>query len=453
VTTRPPDDLVGPAGVCVLEVDAVLARLRDAEQVPLHGFDLIVADECGSGAVTEAFDAIAVGLTSTPDGETTALFGDAVFSYDYDRAVREGLLVPHTVLRVASGASVACNEGAEVSGDITAPDANRRILNFVKQRAEEHRLRFGLHPKTLVFARDDAHADQLVIDAAPVFGRGDDFVVKITGTTDDARDRLRQFRDNPVPGIAVSDGLLAAGVDIPDLEFVVVLRPVDTPLEYAQMLGRGTRLGGKRVGKTRFTVFDCFDGGLSDAFGGVLRHEVDGAASAVDASPGSGYEPTEYLTEFSRWVRAQVGEVAALESLLVHPENWRPEAVITLRDALVTGGHFTEAALADAYGKPDADIISMVKHAASRRFPLLTAQERAAATRQAVIADRALNAEQAAWIARIEFHLAKELAIDREDFLLDRTLVYHGGWATADATFGWQLDALLVELNRAFAGA
>jgi type I restriction enzyme R subunit len=118
----------------------------------------------------------------------------------------------------------------------------------------------------LFFAVNDlphtSHADQLVDLARDVFGNGDAFVEKITGRVDRPLQRIREFRNRPYPGVAVTVDLLTTGVDIPDLEFIVFLRPVKSRILFEQMLGRGTRKGERFTDKDHFTVFDCFDGTL-----------------------------------------------------------------------------------------------------------------------------------------------------------------------------------------------
>src|SRR5207245_4417672 len=93
------------------------------------------------------------------------------------------------------------------------------------------------------------------------FERGEAFAQKITGRVDRPLQRIREFRNRPTPGIAVTVDLLTTGVDIPDLEFIVLLRPVKSRILFEQMLGRGTRKG-DTIHKSHFTAFDCFDGTL-----------------------------------------------------------------------------------------------------------------------------------------------------------------------------------------------
>lgn len=288
----------------------------DADQlsVPIHAFDLIIADECHRGYsrkeeaiwrdTLDHFDAIKVGLTATPAAHTVAYFGDPVYRYTYKQAVDDGYLVDFDVVRVRSDVrieGVTLKEGErievvdtevgttknidyledEVSYDasaieakITAPDSNRKIVEELKQHVEAHEAEFGRFPKILIFAANDlphtSHANQLVSLCREVFGRGDSFVAKITGAKDVDRplQRIKEFRNRPEPKIVVTVDLLTTGVDVPSIEFIVFLRPVKSRILFEQMLGRGTRLCTEFEGpaKSHFVVFDCFDGSLIDSF-------------------------------------------------------------------------------------------------------------------------------------------------------------------------------------------
>jgi type I restriction enzyme R subunit len=283
----------------------------DAEQldIPIHAFDVVIADECHRGyssaevstwrKTLDHFDAIKIGLTATPAAHTKAYFNDVVFRYEYERAVREGYLVDYDVVTVRSDVrinGVFLSEGEQVGiidpttgaedldllederqfdtsdleQKITAPVSNRKILEELKGYALEHEQKYGRFPKTLIFAHNDlphtSHSDQLVSIARDVFGRGDSFVQKITGRVDRPLQRIREFRNRPEPGIVVSVDMLTTGVDIPDLEYIVFLRPVKSRILFEQMLGRGTRKGERYPDKSHFTVFDCFDGTLLEYF-------------------------------------------------------------------------------------------------------------------------------------------------------------------------------------------
>jgi type I restriction enzyme R subunit len=291
----------------------------DAEKldIPIHTFDVIIADECHRGYTAaelsvwrktlDHFDAIKVGLTATPAAHTKAYFNDVVYRYEYERAVREGYLVDFDVVTIKSDVRMSglfLKEGDEVraidpeSGleqldrlederqfesteierKVTAPESNRRIIEELKKYTDEHEAKYGRFPKTLVFACNDlphtSHADQLVNLARDIFGRGDSFVQKITGGVDRPLQRIREFRNRPSPGIVVSVDMLTTGVDIPALEFLVFLRPVKSRILWEQMLGRGTRKC-LDINKSHFTVFDCFDGSLIEYFRNASAFTVE----------------------------------------------------------------------------------------------------------------------------------------------------------------------------------
>jgi type I restriction enzyme R subunit len=277
----------------------------DRLDIPIHAFDVVIADECHRGYTAQEqsvwrntldhFDAIKIGLTATPAAHTTSYFRHLVYRYDYGDAVRDGYLVDYDVVAVRSDVrmnGIFLREGEQVervdpdSGatqldllederqfetsdielKVTAPDSNRRIIDELKRYALAHEEEHGRFPKTLIFAANDlphtSHADQLVAICREEFGRGDAFVQKITGRVDRPLQRIREFRNRREPGIAVTVDLLSTGVDIPDLEYIVLLRPIKSRILFEQMLGRGTRKGFNARDKSHFTVFDCFDGTL-----------------------------------------------------------------------------------------------------------------------------------------------------------------------------------------------
>jgi type I restriction enzyme R subunit len=289
--------------------------------IPIHAFDLMVADECHRGYTSaelsiwrntlDHFDAIKVGLTATPAAHTKAYFTDVVYRYEYERAVREGYLVDFDAVSIKSNvrmSGVFLREGeqvglidpetgserldllederqfdtTEIERKVTSPDSNRKIIEEVKKYALEHEQRTGRFPKTLIFAANDlahtSHADQLVGICRDAFGRGDSFVQKITGspTVDRPLQRIREFRNRPNPAVVVTVDMLSTGVDIPALEFIVFLRPIKSRILWEQMLGRGTRLcTDLRPPKSHFTVFDCFDGTLLEYFRKVSAFTVE----------------------------------------------------------------------------------------------------------------------------------------------------------------------------------
>ena len=284
---------------------------EDAEQmnIPIHAFDLIIADECHRGYTAaeqsiwrktlDHFDAIKIGLTATPAAHTMAYFREIIYQYDYGKAVGEGYLVDYDAVAIESdvrmngiflqpGEQVGVIDASkgtqafdtmederqfdteDVERRITSPDSNRKILQEIRKYAEEHEKRFNRFPKILIFAVNDlahtSHADQLVDLARDIFGKGDSFVQKITGKVDRPLQHIREFRNRQMPAIVVTVDMLSTGVDIPDLEFIVFLRPVKSRILFEQMLGRGTRKGERCPDKSHFVVFDCFGGTLLEYF-------------------------------------------------------------------------------------------------------------------------------------------------------------------------------------------
>lgn len=285
---------------------------EDAQTVdiPIHAFDVIIADECHRGYTLQEeqvwrstlnhFDAMKLGLTATPAKHTTAIFGSPVFTYGMQQAIDDGWLVDFDQVNVDSQVrllGIPVQEGeqivsvnrdtgeqvvdeaaathqfapADTESAITAPDSNRKIVAEVASYALAHEREHGRFPKILFFAVNDlpfvSHADALVKICREVFARGDEFVQKITGskTVDRPLQRIREFRNREKPMVAVTVDLLSTGVDIPDLEFIVFLRPVQSPILWTQMIGRGTRKS-PNFKKDRFLVFDCFNGTLVDRF-------------------------------------------------------------------------------------------------------------------------------------------------------------------------------------------
>jgi len=282
----------------------------DKIDIPIHAFDLIVADECHRGYTSketsawrkaiEYFDAIKIGLTATPAPHSLSMFKEVVYRYTTDEAIDDGFLVDYEAAKISSGVKmngVFLHEGenvgvvddltgsvvydeledereypsSEIENKITVPDTNYKIIRELKKYTEKHEEETGHFPKTLIFAVNDlrhtSHADQVVRICREVFERGDSFVEKITGSpsVDRPLQRIREFRNRPEPKIVVTVDMLSTGVDIPALEFIVFMRPVKSRILWTQMLGRGTRLC-PDINKTHFTIFDCFDGTLIEYF-------------------------------------------------------------------------------------------------------------------------------------------------------------------------------------------
>jgi len=287
--------------------------------IPIHAFDIIIADECHRGytaketaiwrSVLEHFDAIKIGLTATPAPHTLSLFEIVIYRYTTEQANQDGYLVDYEPIRIKSNVRlkgvflqkgehvgiIDTETGEEIYDElederefptedieikITAPDSNRKIIKEIAKYAYQHEEETGRFPKILIFAVNDlqhtSHADQIVQICREEFGQGDDFVQKITGNpnVDRPLQRIREFRNRPKPKVAVTVDMLSTGVDIPSIEFIVFLRPVKSRILWVQMLGRGTRLC-PEINKTHFKIFDCFDGSLIEYFRNTTDFKIE----------------------------------------------------------------------------------------------------------------------------------------------------------------------------------
>jgi len=295
--------------------------------IPIHAFDVIIADECHRGYTAKEeskwrevlihFDGIKIGLTATPAAHTTAFFKKIVFTYDYERAVREGFLVDYDAIAIRSDITIKgvfLGQGEEVglidtqTGQISfenlederelpaptteidwsAPDRNRKIVQEIQKYLLDQEEQLGHFPKTLIFAHNDidhiSHCDRVIEILREELNRGDDFVQKITGSrsVDRPLQRIREFRNRQKPGVVVTVDMLSTGVDVPKIENIVFLRPVKSRILFEQMMGRGTRRC-EEIYKTHFTVFDCFNGTLLEYFRKITGITAEAPLKATKA--------------------------------------------------------------------------------------------------------------------------------------------------------------------------
>ena len=250
-------------------------------QYPPDFFDFIIIDECHRGGandestwrgILEYFSsATQLGLTATPRREenidTYRYFGDPVYTYSLKEGINDGFLTPFKVHQIASTLDeyVYVPDDTVVEGEVEAgrryieSDFNRIIE--IKER-EEYRVRTlmsMLHPreKTLVFCATQAHA-AAVRDLINQYKKVQDtlYCVRVTANDGALGDQyLREFQDNEktIPTILTTSQKLSTGVDARNVRNIVLLRPVNSMIEFKQIIGRGTRL---YDGKDFFTIFD-----------------------------------------------------------------------------------------------------------------------------------------------------------------------------------------------------
>lgn len=260
------------------------APVTYTEKVPIEFFDFIVIDECHRSIynlwkqVLDYFDVFQVGLTATPDNRTFGYFNKNIVSdYGYEKAVIDGVLVPYNVFsietkisregsKISLGENVdkrerltrkkfweAVDEDIEYSGkqldrDIVNPSTIRTIIRAIKENMPAmfpDRLdkdgKFEV-PKTLIFAKTDSHAEDIIEIVREEFAEENKFCKKITyRSEEDPKTVLSQFRNDYYPRIAVTVDMIATGTDIRPLEVLVFMRDVKSRSYYEQMKGRGTR--------------------------------------------------------------------------------------------------------------------------------------------------------------------------------------------------------------------
>ncbi len=281
-------------------------------EIPIETFDFIITDECHRSIynlwrqVLEYFDAFIVGLTATPSRQTIGYFNqNLVTEYSHERAVADGVNVGYEVYRIKTqvteqGGSVekgfyvdkrskldrsrrweqldedlAYSE-KEVDRSVVVPSQIRTILQAYKEAVFTelfpHRT---MLPKTLIFAKDDSHAEDIVQICREVFGKGNDFCKKITyktynpetGRYEKSEHLIQEFRTSPQLRIAVTVDMIATGTDIKPLEVLIFMRDVKSRVYFEQMKGRGTRVvsstelqavsGADARAKTQFYIVDA----------------------------------------------------------------------------------------------------------------------------------------------------------------------------------------------------
>jgi type I restriction enzyme, R subunit len=314
-------------------------------EFPIEEFDFIITDECHRSIynlwrqVLEYFDASLIGLTATPSKQTFGFFQqNLVMEYNHEKAVADGVNVGCDIYRINTAITqaggkvdagffvdkrdrqtrkvrweqldeVLSYDAKDLDREVVAPDQIRTVLGTFRDRVftEMFPCRADL-PKTLIFAKDDSHADDIVRVCREVFGKGNDFCQKITYRTGFTRvpvgkklvdgkeievfkwertasltpeQILSAFRNSYNPRIAVTVDMIATGTDIKPLEIVFFMRSVASKNFFEQMKGRGVRVvsdtemeqvnpGVKR--KTRYLIVDAVgvceattDGELCDA--------------------------------------------------------------------------------------------------------------------------------------------------------------------------------------------
>jgi len=249
--------------------------------IPIGTFDFIITDECHRSIynqwrqVLEYFDAFLIGLTATPSKQTFGFFKqNLVMEYPHERAVADNVNVGYEVYRIRTKIT---EEGSRVEAgyhidkrdrhtrkvrweqldddleytekqldsDVVAVDQIRTVVKTFKEKlfTEIFPEREEV-PKTLVFAKDDSHAEDIVKIIREEFGKGNEFCKKITYRTtgEKTENLIASFRNSYNPRVAVTVDMISTGTDIRPLECLLFMRDVKSRVYFEQMKGRGTRV-------------------------------------------------------------------------------------------------------------------------------------------------------------------------------------------------------------------
>jgi len=316
-------------------------------EYPSDFFDLLIVDECHRGSasptsswrsVLEHFaPAVQLGLTATPKRDTNVdtydYFGNPIFEYSLRQGIEDGFLAPYRVRRVvlSPDADTWSPEpgqldilGADIPEGVYSTRDFERTVSLLARTTLAARhlsgiLRVNPRARAMVFCVDQEHAEQMrsaLAEANPdLVAEDPEWVVRIVGSEGERVRLLEAFCDpeSPSPVVATTSKMLSTGVDVQDLRYVVLFKPVGSMVEFKQIIGRGTRLY-PEAGKTFFEIIDYVGatGHFQDPeFDGYPQHvrveTIDSSGDVVsidgDTAPtkgegeGDGLRPDSFVSE------------------------------------------------------------------------------------------------------------------------------------------------------------
>ncbi|WP_339820216.1 DEAD/DEAH box helicase family protein [Sulfitobacter dubius] len=247
-------------------------------KLPPEFFDVVVIDECHRSIynlwrqVIEYFDAYLIGLTATPDNRTYGFFQKNVVSeYTHEKAVADKVNVGNEVFLIETeitqaGETLKAEQliekreretrarrwdtqddeqayaATQLDRSVVNPDQIRTVIRTFRDKWPEIFPGRKELPKTLIFAKTDSHADDIIQTVRQEFGEGNDFCRKITNGAKNPKSSLTAFRNDYYPRIAVTVDMIATGTDVKPLECLIFMRDVKSKNYFEQMKGRGTRV-------------------------------------------------------------------------------------------------------------------------------------------------------------------------------------------------------------------
>ena len=247
------------------------------KKYPPEFFDCIIVDECHRSIynvwsqVLEYFDSFIIGLTATPDKRTFAFFNQNVVSeYSREQAIVDGVNVGEDIFLIETQVS---RNGAQIlkqmieyrdrltramrwkqmdedvtyttsnlDRDVVNPSQIRTVIKTFKDNLFTQLFPYRKEvPKTVIFAKTDSHADDIIQVVREEFGEGNEFCQKITCQAENPDSVLASFRHDYYPRVAVTVDMIATGTDVKPIECLIFMRDVRSKNYFEQMKGRGTR--------------------------------------------------------------------------------------------------------------------------------------------------------------------------------------------------------------------
>ncbi len=497
--------------------------------IPIDTFDLIIVDECHRSIygkwrhVLEYFDAFILGLTATPYSQTLNFFNqNLVYEYRHEQAIEDKVNVGYYVYRikteitesgstVAEGSYVARRDretrrltweqlvedetytGNQLDREVVAEDQIRTVIRTFKDVlfTELFQSRVKV-PKTLIFAKHDFHAEDIVRIVREVFARGDDFCQKITYTSDKPEDLIRQFRTQFNPRIAVSVDMISTGTDIKPLECLVFMRSVRSSGYFEQMIGRGVRtinnddlrsVTSDATAKTHFIIVDAIGVYESVKTDSQARQGEPSNNEPIGPPPRdpnqlmddvsrdrvieTGFDPESFtqaanvINDFKRFIHENVDDLTALQILCELPVlqgTLSEDNLKELKQALQQhSSSLSRESLWMAYQRrsPErvhgstillTDFISLVRFAMEytsilEPFSLIVNRHF-----EEWLEGKYFTPEQVNWLQLIQECIATSLGFQINDFEFT-PFAQRGGVARAMQLFGDDLDDMLTDLT------
>ena len=369
--------------------------------LPPETFDIVIVDECHRSIygtwrqLLDYFDAHIIGLTATPTVQTLAFFNENIVAeYPYERSVIDGVNVPFEIFRIRTQIG---EHGGRVEQGYTLPVRDRhtrrqryRLLDddlvYVPQELDRsviaaNQIRTVIQtfkdtlftelfpgrsevPKTLIFAKDDHHAEEIVTIVREVFGRGNAFAKKITYRVGAkyAEELIAEFRNGYDLRIAVTVDMIATGTDVKPIEALIFMRDVRSPTYFEQMRGRGVRtlaaadlakVTPDAAAKDRFVLIDAV--GVTESLKSLsvpLERERSIAFDKLLEQIASGRDDEDAVATLA-------GRLAALDRTLEPDDRAHIEAVAGVPLIELASG------LADAIAPDRIEALALATHGAA----------------------------------------------------------------------------------------